>query len=497
VSSPPASGAVPGVHVGGTARPGGRFLRLIDPSTGRGERVLAAAAPEDVEEAVAAALAVHRQRRWAALPAPERARILREVATQLRAHAGEVAAELARESGLPVGAARYVEVPLAAEALDYFASLASTAPLGEVLPFAAPGCPATQLAFTLQQPRGVAALITPANFPLLIPAWKVGAVLAAGCPAVLKPAPSTPSPALRLARLLEEAGAPPGTLTVLCGDEAVGAALVAHPAVRTVSFTGSTGAGREVLALAARDLKPTILELGGKSPVVVCADADLDAAVQATLFGVFFHAGQVCQAGSRVLVAAQVYEVFCRRLAQRARGLAVGPASDPGSDLGPLATLRQWQRARTLVAEAVAAGADLLAGELDPPPPSGGFFFPPTVLRDVPVQAQVWREEVFGPVVCLRPFSSLDEAVALANDSPYGLVAAVWTRELRLALDLAQALEAGTVWINTAMLLSPCAPFGGCKHSGLGRELGRQALEAYRETKTVIIEQTSHPWTYF
>lgn len=456
--------------------------------------MLAAGGAREAQAAAEAATLAHRDGRWRSLPPLARKQILTEAARRIRAEAATLARSISAESGMPIGAARYVEVPMAADALDFFAAT-TVDPRGEVLPFFAPGGPPTQFAFTLRQPGGVSGLITPWNFPLLIPAWRVGAALAAGCTAILKPAPESPRTALALARILTEAGVPPDTVCVLTGGDAAGAALVSSPLVPYISLTGETETGRAVMAAAAPGLKRLSLELGGKSAVIVCRDADIEAAVAGSLFGIFFHGGQVCQAGSRILVADEIYADFRERFVRQAADLQVGPATDPATDIGPMASAHQLERVRTHVHTAVEGGAHrLLAGEV---PPGRGFFAPVTVFGEVDPRCPIAQQEVFGPVACLIPFDGEEQALEIANGTPYGLAAGIWTRDVGRALRMAEAVQAGTVWVNTSLLLSPTTPFGGFKHSGIGRELGRAGIATYQETKSIIVEAGENPPHYF
>jgi len=477
----------PGVLIGGVWREeasGGR-LDVVDPSTGTQAATVAAAGPAEVAEAAAAAQEAHRDGRWRAMPPIERGRLLSSAATELRRQAAALAHLVAGESGMPEAFARFVEVPLAAEALDFFAGLCSRE-LGAVLPFNPGVAPGEYLAFTLAEPAGPAALITPWNFPLLIPAWKLGAALAAGCPAILKPAPQAPRSALALVRALEAAGVPPAVVQVLSGGDEAGRALVEHPAIAVVSFTGSTAAGRQVAAAAGEQLKRVALELGGKSPQVVFADADLDQAAAACLFGAFWHAGQVCQASSRVLVAREIYEPFVDRVAALAGRLRVGSAHDPATDIGPLREGGRLPDLLALIERAQAAGARLVCGGhgwVD-----GGAYLQPTVLAGADPTMDVVQCELFAPVCAMLPFDDEDEAAELANGTAYGLAAGIWTSDLKRGLRMARRVQAGILWLNSYLLLSAVAPVSPQRGSGLAAELGVEALGPYQARKTVVVD---------
>jgi phenylacetaldehyde dehydrogenase len=481
--------------IGGRAQPGrGGPLDRVDPSTGEPGSPVSIPTSDQVDDAVTEARAAFTDRRWRGIPVLERQRILMRVAALIRRHDEELADLIADEVGMPVAAARYIEVPYAAGVFDYYAGLAAGA-TGETLPVDVPGVPPGYLAYSERRPVGVVAQITPFNFPLLLPAWKVAPALAAGCAVVLKPAPEASRTALALAVLAEQAGVPPGVLNVLPGPAWVGEALIAHPDVDKVSFTGSTTAGRRVAQIAGGELKRVSLELGGKSPALVFADADLDTAVSQCLFGVYFNSGQVCQATSRILVQASVYDAFVERFVGRARSLQLGPAKDPLTDLGPLAGEARRDRVERMVERARQEGALVACGgtRLDRP----GFFYAPTVLVDVDPESEIAQEEVFGPVAAVMPFDDVQDGMRLANGTRYGLAAAVFTRDIHRAWTVLRQLHAGTTWVNTNQVLSPTAPFGGVKQSGVGRELGRPGLDAYLEWHTVLVDLSDNPPLYF
>lgn len=490
-----------GVYIGGRMRPAssGQTALVIDPSTGEPFAEVAAGGATDIDAAVQEADAAFAERRWLSYDPLERGRILGRVAALLRERTEELSALMAREMGMPINAATFVEIPLVANTFDYFAGLVGTIH-GDTLPFSITGAAADQFVFTLKEPLGVAGLITPWNFPLLMPAWKIAPALAAGCSVVLKPAPQSPLTALRLAEICTEAGVPEGIVNVVPGGDEAGAALVAHPGVAKISFTGETNTGRKILTNAAQGIKRVSLELGGKSANIVFADADFEQAVSGALFGIFLNSGQVCQAGSRLLVQRPIYEQMLDALVARARTLTVGPAQDFTAELGPLVSREQRDRVAAYVAGAKQSGARLLVGGAAPAGdhlPAGGFYWQPTIFADVTPEMAIAREEVFGPVLAVIPFDDEAEALQIANSSIYGLAAAVWSRDLKRSLRMARGLQAGTVWLNAYQMLSPTAPFGGFKQSGIGRELGRHALEAYLETKTVIAQVSEEPLQFF
>jgi acyl-CoA reductase-like NAD-dependent aldehyde dehydrogenase len=457
----------------------GATMPTVDPSTGE----LIADVPRAGEADVAAAVRTARAALhgpWSTTSPADRGRLLARLAALIDRDRVELARLESLDAGKPITAVRGMDLPATVEHFEYFSGW-PTKIEGATLPVSLPGLRCE----TRKVPVGVCGQIIPWNFPLLMAAWKLAPALAAGCTAILKPAEQTPLTALRLAELVAEAGFPPGVVTVLTGDRRTGAALVDHPDVDKIAFTGSTAAGRAIGAAAGGRLAKVTLELGGKSPALVLPDADLDAAVAGAFRGGFVNSGQVCTATSRLLVHRDLFEEVVERLAEAAVAAKVGPALDPDTELGPLVSAGQYARVRGHLEQGVRDGATLRTGRVPGADPEKGYFVSPVLATGVPADSALAREEVFGPVLVAEPFDDLGEAVARANDTRYGLVAGVWTNDLGTAGRLTDVLRAGSVYLNTWGAGDPAAPFGGVKASGLGREHGREGLEAYLETKTV------------
>lgn len=458
------------------------MIDVRDPATGELIGQVRAADAADADVAVGAAHAAFRA--WRRTPVAERARLQQAVAALMRRDAEQLGRQLTLELGRPLRAA-VTEVNRSAALLDYFAQEGQRI-TGE-LPMLADD--AERLLVT-HEPLGVVVAIAPFNYPITLLLMKVGAALITGNTVVAKPAEDTPLSTLALAGLFEEAGYPPGVLNVLTGTGAeLGEALVGHPRVAKVSFTGSTATGIRIHELAARTNKRVTLELGGQSPAIVCADADLDAAVPAIARHAYANAGQFCYRTGRVYVHRERYDEFLERLVAAAEAITVGHGLDPETEMGPLISERIMDTSIAHVADAVARGARVLTGgeRLRGSGFDAGCFYPPTVIADADNAMRVMREETFGPVLAVAPFDTVAEAIELANDSDYGLAAYVFSRDLRTAWRTAEELEAGSVWVNEIHRSMQSVPFGGVKRSGLGREKSRYGLHEYLEPKTIYL----------
>jgi aldehyde dehydrogenase (NAD+) len=462
---------------------GGKTMDVVNPATEETIATVAAADKSDVDAAVAAARAALNGP-WGKMSARERGRLVSKLADRLLERADEVARLETLHNGKPIFESRQIEIPAAAECFEYYAGWADKV-MGETIPVRG-----NYLTYTLREPLGVVAAIVPWNFPLLLAAWKVAPALATGNVVILKPASQTPLTAIALGEIAVEVGLPPGVVNVITGPgSTVGQAIVEHPGIDKIAFTGDTSTGKGIMRAAADTLKKITLELGGKSPNIVLPDADIDAALRGATMGIFYGKGEVCAAGSRLLIDRSIKDEFMEKLAARARKMVPGDPLDPKTRYGALASKKQLETVTRYVEVAKKEGASLVAGGARADIGTGkGYFFQPTVFDNVTPEMTIAREEIFGPVLATIEFSDLDEAIARANDSQYGLAAAVWTRDVKKAHYVARRLQAGTVWINTYNVYDTAAPFGGYKASGFGREMSAHALEHYTQVKSVWVD---------
>lgn len=468
-----------------------RTFDIIDPANGELVATAARGSVEDLDQAVAAAKAAHARGEWRSKTPDERADILSAIVADLSERMEDLVALHVKENGVTVRQAMAFHVGYSISHLQYFADLARTYEFersGPQLSY-----PTLASGIVRREPIGVVGGIVPWNFPLLLAVWKLGPALAAGNTIVLKPDEKTPLTLLELAKSAERAGLPKGVLNIVTGaGEEVGARLAAHPDVRKIAFTGSTAVGREVSKLAAENIKKVTLELGGKGANIVLADADIDSAVDGALFACFLYAGQACESGTRLLLPESLHDEFVDRLVQRAATIKVGDPSEFDTDIGPIISAEQHSRILDYIEISQKEGATLAFGGEPPTGPQfeQGHWVRPTIFTDVTPDMRIAREEIFGPVLSVLKYRTVDEAVAIANDSEYGLSAGVWSEDLEAALDVAARIESGTVWINDWHMVNALYPFGGYKQSGNGRELGPHALDEYTEEKFVHVDLT-------
>ncbi|HEX2265921.1 MAG TPA: aldehyde dehydrogenase family protein, partial [Solirubrobacterales bacterium] len=472
----------------------GKTFETPNPATGATLAEVAEGDKEDINRAVAAARKAF-EGKWSKVSARDRGRMLYKLAQLIEARTQELAALETADNGKPIRESAYVDLPQVVENFEYFAGWATKIE-GETIPVAG-----QMFNYTLREPVGVCGQIIPWNFPLLMAAWKLAPALAAGNTVVLKPAEQTPTTAMELGKLIQEAGFPDGVVNIVPGyGETAGAALASHPDVDKIAFTGSTEVGKIIARAAADNLKKVSLELGGKAPNIVFADADLEQAVNGAMMGIFFNQGQVCCAGSRLFLHEEVKDEFLGRFQERAAKVKVGDPMDAATQMGPQVSEEQLNRIKGYVDIAREEGAAVLTGGC-PPQLEGdfqkGFFFQPTIFGEVKNNMRVAQEEIFGPVTSVITFKDEDDLIRQANETIYGLSAGIWTKDITRAHRFARAIRAGTVWINTFNMFNAASPFGGFKQSGYGREMGRHALDLYTQIKSVWVDLSGKPMGWY
>ena len=465
----------------------GKTFEVFNPATGEMLANVAEGDSEDIDRAVKTARAAFEDGPWSRMSPSDRGRAIHRIGDLILKHGDELAALETLDNGKPMAIAKGADIPLAADNFHYYSGW-TTKLGGETIQPSVPYMPDAQWhAYSLREPVGVVGQIIPWNFPLLMAAWKLGPALACGCTVILKPAEQTPLSALRLGELILEAGIPEGVVNIVTGyGETAGAALAAHDGVDKVAFTGSTEVGKMIVQAASGNLKKVTLELGGKSPNVVYADANMETAIPGAANAIFFNHGQCCAAGSRLFVERESYDQVLEGVADHAKQIKVGSGLDPQTEMGPLVSREQHDRVCGFLDSGNEEGARAVAGgnSIDGP----GYFVEPTVLAETTPEMKVQAEEIFGPVVTVTPFDDVAEVPAAGNETKFGLAAGIWTDDLSKAHRTVKALRAGTVWVNCYNVFDAALPFGGYKESGWGREMGAEALENYTETKAVCIQ---------
>ncbi len=458
---------------------GGKRFQTLNPVN---ESVIAEVAQgneADVDAAVKAARAAFETGPWSKMDARDRGRLMNKLADLMEANLEELAALESLDNGKPIRDARAADLPLAVDCLRYYAGWADKL-TGDVIPIRG-----NYFCYTRREPVGVVGQIIPWNFPILMAAWKWGPALASGCTIVMKPAEQTPLTCLRMAELAQEAGFPDGVINIVTGYGETGAAIVRHPGVDKIAFTGHYETAQKIMVDAAKTLKRLTFELGGKSPNIVFADADLEAAVAGAEFGLFFNQGQCCCAGSRLFVEQSIHDEFVSKVVSRAKERQLGDPLDPNTTQGPQVDADQFNKIMSYIDKGKTEGAKCLTGGSRFG--NKGYFIEPTIFTEVNDEMSIARDEIFGPVMSILPFKNTDDIIARANNTYYGLAAAVWTRDVQKAHRVAASVRAGTIWVNCYDVFDAAAPFGGFKMSGMGRELGEAALSNYTELKTVTM----------